>query len=360
MLDKTTSPTYRPIFICHSMGGLVARQMVKTLSNNPALDIGGGIITVGTPNNGAAILTSLQSPLLDVITARHKDELLAPFPFINGTISILVATISGALSYVDPLNLIDSLSFQPISRVRQVLDITGASGDFGALQRCTQDMIPGSTFLQSLNDGSTFPPTVPTISLYGAAKWQSHLRLLSSITQQDPTLYPIDAAPDNYWVRVANSLSKWYRANGLHELSAYTTLLPLLTQVPLSVIEAEAHKYFAGQYFRAANYVDYGSQIDWAALIKAQTLKTATYNAAIANSSGVDTPSAWQEQVTLTHSLVKENDGLLSKETQNLQGAQKQYQAKGANHFTEGNHSSVRTRINQILLSEQGFITLPK
>ena len=66
------------------------------------------------------------------------------------------------------------------------------------------------------------------------------------------------------------------------------------------------------------------------------------------NATVIDNPPTWQTQVTLTHFLVKENDGLLSKDAQTLNGAQKQYQAKGVNHMIQGNHRNVRISLESI------------
>jgi hypothetical protein len=359
MFGRVTAPLYRPIFIGHSMGGLVARQMVKALENAPSntLDLGGGIITVGTPNFGADFIKSFSLPEADSILAHGRDELLAPMPLFQTPLTILSINLSGGL--IDPFKITDSLTLQPISRVRLVAELSGAAGNFGLLEKCTQDMIPESPFMQSINDDS-FPASVPRIGIYGAAKWQSHIRLLSSMTRQYPPSFSLDAAPDDYWVKEVASLSRGHRMTAMQAWSSSAAMQATLSYLPASVIGSVALRYFGNQCIRAANYLDYGSQIDWAALIKAQAIKTATYNAPIANSSSLDNPPAWQQQVTLTHFLVKENDGLLSRETQSLKGAQNQYRARGANHFTEGNHRSVRNSIITILNTESGFITLQR
>jgi hypothetical protein len=115
--------------------------------------------------------------------------------------------------------------------------------------------------------------------------------------------------------------------------------------------------YFGNQCIRAANFIDYGSQVDWAALIKAQAIKTATYNAPVVNSTNIEA-SNWQTQVALTHFLVKENDGLLSKEAQLLTGAQRIYKANGANHMLQGNHKSVREALESIFNTSSEFSIL--
>jgi pimeloyl-ACP methyl ester carboxylesterase len=109
--------------ICHSMGGLIARQYLKDHPNDSYL---GKVVSVGTPYQG--------SWLMDV----------------NSNLGPLA-------NVIDP----------PLERFLQLIGVK----DLDASRVAEQEMTPGSNVLRSL-DGLTFNPDIQYFTIYGSIKYQ--------------------------------------------------------------------------------------------------------------------------------------------------------------------------------------------
>jgi hypothetical protein len=69
----------------------------------------------------------------------------------------------------------------------------------------------------------------------------------------------------------------------------------------------------------------------------------------------------WNTSVRLKHTLVKPNDGVVSKASQLFPGSQfPPREAKGANHLIQGNHRNVRTALEDIFDTPGVFFTSRK
>lgn len=85
---QSTDP--QNIAVCHSMGGLVTREMQRQLFNSNEQDKFGGLITVGTPHDGAMIAASILNGTADAFTQSACIELSAgPTSSMYTSISVM-------------------------------------------------------------------------------------------------------------------------------------------------------------------------------------------------------------------------------------------------------------------------------
>jgi pimeloyl-ACP methyl ester carboxylesterase len=149
------------IVISHSMGGLVGREMVR---NHPEGDVR-ALITVGVPHTGAQAAMLVDSPIAgQLIEQWVYDMLIGPFIVVGGPSPLTQFVLDVIISPVD---------FFLYQLINEDFDVAA-----------TQDLQPGSAFLQTLNSNpsSTFP--TPHYTLETQEQWPSYLRMAESSSKQ--------------------------------------------------------------------------------------------------------------------------------------------------------------------------------
>jgi pimeloyl-ACP methyl ester carboxylesterase len=149
----------KPIFIGHSMGGLVSRTLVRDFpppsapNPNDPLDWG-GIISVGTPHLGASITNALNNEYLTKLISHAKDELhgAALLSFIPATIvSQPLFFNSGLLAGSTFIQANEKTILYVLNNALDVANVQGINNE------CMKNMNPDSPFLQNLNSGKRSP-----------------------------------------------------------------------------------------------------------------------------------------------------------------------------------------------------------
>jgi pimeloyl-ACP methyl ester carboxylesterase len=343
----------KPILIGHSMGGLVSRVIVRdfspstTISGNPK--DWGGIISVGTPHLGAPLLTNLKDGLLDKFIAHAESEMATTFILTYTALEILddiqLILISKALGSTLRL-AIDNKILYPLKNAMLAANVKNLEED------CVRDLTPASAFLLNLN--RTVPnPVIPSIGIFGSANWQSHLRIGSSVLNP-PAQIAIDQAKDDELPKKARILSNTYRNVASAKNAQIANLIAANSIDPYSWGIQKILEWSSSHFTRAANFIDYGEQIDWANLIGSSRVVTRTYQVAVA--SGTLENSQWNTSIPLTHTLVEVNDGIVPKASQLFPGSQfPALEAKGANHLIQGNHINVRRALEGIFNNPRQF-----
>ena len=141
----TSGPGCINIGVGHSLGGLAIRELDRTRTgNNRRL---GGLITIGTPNDGAPIVNSIQNgDVTDVMNDACERLSAGPFSEIPYVPVVVQGVSNNIICNILSNNLLDGI-FQ-----------TQAAGPSPA------DAAVGSPFLTTLNSSS---PNIPAISIRG-------------------------------------------------------------------------------------------------------------------------------------------------------------------------------------------------
>lgn len=185
--DKTKN-----FIIAHSMGGLVARDLDRKYAlESPSGRRIGGIVTFGTPHQGARILNnkdmfvSFASGMCGELSAGFIEETIEKnffFDLITSGASVRQLFIDNACT--------------PLAQM-----VPKLFNDF--TPGITEDFKVGATKLDQLN---TFPSNIPKVAFWGKETAGSEMwRQLSSLLFQKPTDFSSFQAPDNQLLDFRNS-----------------------------------------------------------------------------------------------------------------------------------------------------------
>jgi hypothetical protein len=153
---QATNP--QNIAVCHSMGGLVTREMQRQLFNTNQADRFGGFITVGSPHNGAKIANSILNGSADAFTAFACTELGA------GPNSTTLSFLGFTPNVI--CNIFDNQLFTPMK----------GAGNF---LQSLKDMSPNSILNNQLNAHNA-NLTMPRLAITGRENGPVHWRVISS------------------------------------------------------------------------------------------------------------------------------------------------------------------------------------
>lgn len=322
------------IVIGHSMGGNVARAIDI---DDPG--IMGGIITVGTPNDGAFISNSLINGSVENAVEDACEDLLA-----------------GPLSEIPILSLVvNNLLADFVCGVLYELIVEPKLGS--NINQSAVDLAVGSPALPGATSG------IPTISIWGNERSPVHWRLLSSLESNN--------ANDTEWIENAEDFREVYNSfyQGHLAASIISGVFGFFSPWSWGVSGREA--YVASQWRRGVNWFD-GSEGIWNELIDCGGTReeevSITYDFAPYWSfcSCFSTGSEdWVECVenycpngienciqeisyTILVPVNKASDGFICKDSQIGSVQIDEYEAKDANHSEELVHSNIRARIDDI------------
>ncbi|TAK36738.1 MAG: alpha/beta hydrolase [Saprospiraceae bacterium] len=332
----TSGPGTTNIGIGHSLGGLAIRELDRTRTgNNRRL---GGLITIGTPNDGAPIVNSIQNGNVTNAMNNACERLSAgPFSEIPYVPVIVKAVSNNIICNILSNNLLDGI-FQ-----------AQAAGPSPA------DAALGSPFLTTLNSAG---PNIPAISIRGNENSPVHWRLLSS--------FDTDNEDDTKYVEIANLMRNIYNGFYIYHLSGAVVGGVFGFINPVAWVVAAIHAWKATQWHKGKKWFDQSESI-WNGLIGCtggfQDV-TVTYTTQVVNCNcfgytgsqpwidcvmnlcGGSLNGCWQT-VTYTTSIAVNNssDGLFCDQTQLINGLPggNYFEAKGVNHMEETNTTNGTT-----------------
>jgi pimeloyl-ACP methyl ester carboxylesterase len=378
-----------PILITHSMGGLVGRSMARQIATSGVPNKRfGGIITVGTPNQGAPIVNSILSgavgyagdaairemsagPTLSFIGGAVVAGLLVGCPLspsVSGPLNLILGiyTTVGA-PIVSPLLFFNSLL--PVNPLVAWIVNNNISNQFRPNRPNIQDMfvIPdfiggptgrgapffSSPFLNEINSpvpgiGSVNP--VPVINIYGTTNHEQPQYSIGSTGLETfprnpqqflcdpvplkPQFLPIDAAKDDLLPKfIYQRLKPAYVAT-----TALTGAAAIIAAVTGALPVAAAAFVASFQWNRGVRYIDFGAQAAYKKLIGASRyipfINTVIFGFRLIVLSGAEEyfPS----------------DAFIPEWSQKSAGAALQLEAEKTNHLIEANHPSMKRQFNRI------------
>lgn len=320
------------IGIGHSLGGVALREIDHLEPRGRV----GGIITVGSPLNGARIVRAgLQGHVNSYINHGVNEVSKGPLrqSLGLGFIVIQASVIGRALSGQGIIELLRQMVFN-------IFDISPFDSN------AERDLAEGS---QYINQAIAYRPNVPRISIYGNENSPVHFRLASSALGDDHD--------DNDFANLSNIARGVYNTQYVRNLA--TALVPL-------------NAWRAAGWKAGRDYFDNGSEKGWNDLIGATRTESrrSCYEVFVCSDySCYDNivtyedylacqDRCYQEQCrTVTTRYNQPSDGLLHQSTQLGQSTEAvrsnwtpnvTFEAVGANHSEYDEHPGTRAHFNTI------------
>ncbi len=244
------------IAIGHSMGGVALREVGRNNAN-----FMGGIITVGSPMNGARIANSLANGQLDAAVLLGAQDMAAgPATTLGAGVTGFFGPFSwvGSLvGYAGGRVIIDRFIPDVVGNIRQdLLDNTGQSA---------VDLSEGSAYMQQ-----AIPSFVdlPRISVFGNENSPTLFRISSSAAT--------NGANDTQFVDVANELGDVY--DDAYESFKGTTIIGRVWRV---LYTTGSNLYIADQWKKGRDYVREYAEADWSRLTGAVRTETVTVSGVV-------------------------------------------------------------------------------
>lgn len=321
------------IGIGHGLGGLALRELARTRTGgNKSLQ---GLITVGSPNEGAPIINSIRNGRVLAATTDACVRLQAgprsESPFRNVSVSgVPSSVLCGIMSsnFLNPL-------FQNQANNPSV-----------------DDIVPESSFLTTLNSNA---PSIPAISIRGNENSPVHWRLLSSFISNN--------ANDTEYVQRAMLMREYYNTSYIYNLSlaAVTGIFSFFN--PVFAKFTAMHLFRAIEWNKGKKWFDQSENI-WNGLIGCtgeRVTRTVSFTGNVCNGFTTGTPqwvNCLQNQcggmienciqtISYSFSILVNNssDGLLCDQTQLIDGLpdDNYYEARGVNHMEQTNTTNGTT-----------------
>lgn len=323
------------ILIGHSMGGLVARE----LEFNHSASIK-GIITMGTPHQGAPVLKELYNggahDLTIKIVNKAKKSVIA-------SLAALCYTIPG-IGYVLPVAIpegIDGLvTFVGLPIINNALN-KQISKNYNA--QCTKDMCSGSTYMNKI---ATRKVKVPILTFACQEdRWQ--LARLGYCTSYHAALQTDDQINANGTFDVSGynklkSLNSTFKTvGGVHAGIAAACAVGGFF-CPYLWGASATHGYASASWYSTAGYIDDGLDYDHAILVGASHVEKIKHRILFVK---------WYEYVTKADphdGVVPVNSQLLPTE-QGTNVIHATSTIKGVNHMEEFNHRNTREEFRKLI-----------
>lgn len=328
------------VVIGHSMGGLVARSLPKYSSNIS------GVIAVGAANNGSTLLkNTLSGVVYDYFTEAIKEANSAIDASLWSGIFSGYPVTTLAAPLILPITVFKNKTVNSTLNVlKQVLN--SGIGIYKLGHPCVRDMVPGSSYLSTLNSVNS---AVPTLNIYGAEDHWQVLRALGSLSKVEEVKNPvnIDTSYDkSYFPAVQSGLAFIYQIQTTHNL-VYNALGLAAVLMPWIWVTRELVLKARFNWDAMYRYLESGIHTDLAGALGAVQYQLGTYCVP----KGVSLTTLSCKSAYLPY--VTENDGILSRKDvvlpSNSQRPVFNIKVTGVNHQEMGNHAAMRKLFQDII-----------
>jgi pimeloyl-ACP methyl ester carboxylesterase len=337
--SKSASFGSGTILIGHSMGGLIARELEYNHSGSIK-----GIITIGTPHQGAPVLGELYNGGANNLTRKVGNKAKSS---VQASVTAICFTIPG-VGFVLPVSInlgIDGLyKYVGLPYIDKTINEEVAK-DYGA--DCSKDMIPGSTYMNKIANRKV---NVPILTFACQEdRWQ--LARLGYCTQNQSTLQTdatinTDGNFDMGGYNQLNSLNSTFKTvGGVHAGIAGACAVGGFF-FPYLWAASAAHGVASGSWYSTAGYIDDGLDFDHAVLLGSYHVDR------------IDTQHRflWWKWTTTTYVTVPEpHDGVVGINSQQLDKSKgtnviwANATIKGVNHMEEFNHYKTRAEFDKVI-----------
>lgn len=327
------------ILIGHSMGGLIARELEYNHSGSIK-----GIITIGTPHQGAPVLGELTNGGANNLTRKVAGKAKGS---VQASVTAICFTIPG-VGFVLPASInlgIDGLyKYVGLPYIDKTLNEEVAK-NYGA--DCSKDMIPGGTYMNKIASRKV---NVPILTFACQEdRWQ--LARLGYCTTNKSTLQTntsinTDGSFDMGGYNQLKSLNGTFKTvGGVHAGIAVGCAVGGFF-FPYLWAASAAHGCASKSWYSTAGYIDDGLDFDHAVLLGSYHVDR------------IDTKHRflWAKWTTTKYVTVPEpHDGVVGINSQQLDKSKgtnviwANATIKGVNHMEEFNHPNTKAEMNKAL-----------
>ena len=331
------------ILIGHSMGGLVARDLEFSHSNSVK-----GIITIGTPNQGAQVVSELfngsANNLTKKVVAKGKNSVQASLTALKWSVpgvSFLFSTVNVG---IDVLYKYVGVPYIDKTINSEIADKVGSD--------CAKDMIPKSNFMNKIGSRKA---NVPILSFACQEdRWQL-ARVGYCSSKQSQSILQTNATINNNGdydmggYNQLHSLNKTFKTvGGVHAGAAVAFGVGGFFN-PFFWGAAAANGIASKSWYSTAGYVDDGLDFDHAVLLGSYRVdRIETLHRFL-----------WARWTTVKHVTVPlPHDGVVGIDSQQMDKSKgnnviwANTTIKGVNHMEEFNHKNTREEFSRVLNGE--------
>lgn len=332
-INYEVKPSDEAIVFGHSAGGLVARQAAQ--SNNKIR----AIITAGTPNNGAGIVTSLRDKSFNNVAAKAiskvetnlvigTNAIGSLFPGIGNAIAVAISGASGLAAEVGK-----ALADNAIDKEKNDYSTVAAN-----------DMNPDLTKNNFLNKLNSATPTIPIINLYGNEDDNRLVRIAGTALhkeENDSQANTSDQCFDQTAFSYYNgAIATCITFESLH-YAAGTATAAIGFWIPYYWASSALNFTAAGLWTSARRFIQYDIHNEWDSIIGAtHTERIEKWHKFL-----------WKRWCNVSYVTVYENsDGFIPNKSSIMAGENVQnIEIPGVNHLEMNSHPLMRQRLDNIL-----------
>ena len=331
------SSSNKAIVFGHSAGGLVARRAAQ--SNNRIR----AVITAGTPNNGAGIVTSLTNRSFNNVANVASTKVQTSLNLGTQAIASVFSGIAGAI-----ISLIGSSTSLLIEvgkglGQKEIDDIKNSYSSQAAVSDMNPDLSQNS-FLRNLNSPS---PTIPIINLYGNEDDYRLIRLAGTAMHKRENDSPSNTSDrcfdETAFVYYDGVLATCTTFSVLH-YAAGTALAVLGYWCPYYYVSSALNYSAAASWTDTKRYIQFDIHNEWDRIIGAiHTDRKENWHKFL-----------WWTWCDVEYVTVYENsDGFIPNNSSKMDESKgpktKNYELKGINHLEMNSHSMMRQTLYDIL-----------
>lgn len=316
-INNRITTSNNTILIGHSMGGVASAALQRDTR---------GVITVGAPLNGAAIVNSIKSDRVTAETSYAANELVAGPSILFSSTYILLDALGIDWTANAVASIMEDFVDDEISRHEN---------------QTFEDLSSGSLYM---NNPNRYNSDVPKISIWGNEESPVHYRLASYSEYEDDAklVTEINKIKDIYWLHyIAHRVEDW--------------------QYVIDPVGSTINNNISKAWKRGYDYLN-NSEKNWKYLIGATKSVSSTYQVLL-NRACDDQPElgmgrikkdACWEWVTITSysTVMTPSDGLINQNSQQAQNTLNWQadlvEARSVNHMEMGNHPEMERILNNI------------
>ncbi len=330
-INKQVSSSKKAIVFGHSAGGLVARKAAQ--SNNKIR----AIITAGTPNQGAGIVTTLKNRSLNNVAKKAVSKVQVNLILGSQAVGSLLPGVGNAL--VSLISISSGLAGE-VGKALADDAIEDVKADYST--KAAEDMNPNlsqNSFLRNLNSSTS---SKPIINIYGNEDDNRLVRIAGTALHKyendtNTTDNCYDESAFQYYNAALNTSSTF---EILH-YAAGTTTAVLGIFCPYYLASSALNFSAAASWTDTRRFIQYDVHNEWDSMIGAvHTDRIEKWHKIL-----------WVKWCDVSYVTVYENsDGFIPNNSSKMTGTNvKNIEVKGVNHLEMNSHPSMRAKLKQIL-----------
>ena len=341
--SKITGPA---VLVGHSAGGLVARKSRDYSTNVKA------IVTVGTPNKGAGIVTSVKNKTYKNVLALAIANITSSLCNTSDAIISIVCPV-GTTSIVSKICDYASLGVVglfgvavPIGSIWLNVELDKYLNDYYTSRPAFNDMDPNGAFIKEINKNA---PSVPVINIFSAEDTWPLVHMWGSGDNRDSVVSMTNTSDNGYDQDIVKTVKQGITATKFLEWGhgiVSVGLAALSFWYPQYVASSISNAAAAVSWANTSRFLEYDVHNIYSEMIGAMHYETKTYT----------TGSLWWKKTyTKSVPVYETHDGLIANNHSKMdesKGNVKNILLTGINHLEMCAHPKMRSILKSILAAD--------